>query len=109
VLDPQVPEGYPKTLQRCGCYLCSGPLQDSRRKPTRPFLLAPHGRDFAKNRHVGGPIWSAHDTSSFESSESDHKEEGGEASEGTEGQNQAEENAGAEQATAYVRCENVKQ
>jgi hypothetical protein len=34
---------------------------------------------------------------------------GGEASEGTEGQNQAEENAGAEQATAYARCENVKQ
>ena len=52
---------------------------------------------------------SAQDTPSSESSESDQKEEGGEASKGTEGQNQAEENAGAEQATAYVRCENVKQ
>ena len=52
---------------------------------------------------------SAHDTSSSESSESDQKEEGGKALKDTEGQNQAEENAGAEEATAYVRCENVKQ
>ena len=56
---------------------------------------------------------SAPDTSSSEASESDQGENAGEAGserlQGGEGQNQADENAGADQATPYVRCENVKQ
>jgi hypothetical protein len=55
----------------------------------------------------------APDTSSSEAAESDQGENAGEASgealRGGEGQDQADENAGAEQATSYVRCENVKQ